>query len=119
MPDIQLPDGAIATFPEDMSEEEIAAALARALPHKDAVIQHLAEVDRYLVSRAGVAQGYRRTMADAIALADGLPPPQRAVRLPMVARDDVPERALQPADHAKVSTPSSMSWRRIIRTSVM
>jgi hypothetical protein len=74
MPDIRLPDGSIATFPDEMGEAEIAAALDQCLPHKDAEIRHLPQVDLYMVCRTGRALGFRATRAEAISLADSLPP---------------------------------------------
>ena len=77
MPNVTLPDGSIAQFPDGMPEDEIAQALKRGFPHRHCQILHLTDVDWHVVSREGIALGYRKTIAEAIALANSLPPLQQ------------------------------------------
>jgi hypothetical protein len=69
--DVQLPDGSVARFPVGTSDAEIEDVLRAQVPQ----IVYVETVDRYAVRRAGVAFGYRRTLAEATELANSLPPP--------------------------------------------
>jgi hypothetical protein len=103
MPKVELPDGTIEHFPDDMRLEDIEAVLQARFPPDEpesvcqlpeqlepgetyrrengATITHLDEIGRYVVRDArGTAQGFRSTFSAAIALAGSIkpsPPPRR------------------------------------------
>jgi hypothetical protein len=83
MPVITLPDGTQAQFPDGMGEDEVADVLKRCLPHGDCEIGYIGVGDWYRVARHGVAVGYRKTIAEAIALSNSLPPPQQPRTTPL------------------------------------
>jgi hypothetical protein len=96
MPRVRLPDGSIRTFPDDMSREQIAAALRKEFPaprptvlepgetHRrlnGATVSFSAVMARYVVQdSAGTPRGFRLTLDAAIDLADAVlpPPPPRS-----------------------------------------
>ena len=92
---VQLPDGSIADFPDDMPNAEIEAALRERFPppqptslkpderaqRKNACVVYNEEFGRYAVNdNAGKLCGFRSTLVAAIDFADSIlppPPPRR------------------------------------------
>jgi hypothetical protein len=111
-PQIQLPDGTIGHFPDDMPDAEIAEVLARQFPPSipdalepgeqlvlgnGAKVSFNQSISRYIaLDWAGRACGFRRTLQEAVELANGQPPPKpEKKREPaQLAPDGIPRDAL-------------------------
>ena len=124
MPDIQLPDGSIARFPDTMSDTEISAVLQKQFPHRPSRPTELAPGERLLLGNgaqvhfigdvkrfsvwdwAGRACGLRSSLEEAIRLAESLPaePPPRRPPPPAAAPaalDVAPREARDNAGHRR------------------
>jgi hypothetical protein len=111
MPDqhIELPDGSVASFPDDMSDAEIKAVLRKRfppppptslepgerLPRKNASVVFNEQFGRFVVyDNAGRPHGFRPTLDAAIDLADTIPPPPPSRVKPKSAPK--PEKPIEP-----------------------
>jgi hypothetical protein len=113
MPDIELPDGSVASFPDDMSNAEIKAALRKQFPpprptslaageaaqRTHAIVTFNAEFERYAVHDSGGGfRGFRKSLDAAIDFADRIQPPPPPRVKPKQRR---PEAPVDPAQTAQ------------------